>query len=127
MMTSKVRDLVATLLVVAIWIPYVGYLVRGEMPLVQDVTGMAGIGLLLGLLAFFLAGEDIPRTLYVPVMALSTVALILGLATLVFAETVAAEVLLAVFMGSILLTWLVAMSHYVAHPGTGTTRALRHG
>lgn len=41
-MKLTLRDLVATLLVAAIAIPYVGYLVNGEMPFVKDARGMAG-------------------------------------------------------------------------------------
>jgi hypothetical protein len=37
------RDAVATILVAAIAVPYIGYLINGSMPFVQDPTGMAGI------------------------------------------------------------------------------------
>jgi hypothetical protein len=60
-MGSRSRDLVATLLVIAIGIPYVGYLVRGEMPFVQDPRGMSATGLVLGLVAFFAAARQVPR------------------------------------------------------------------
>ncbi len=112
-MGSRSRDFVATLLVVAIGIPYVGYLVRGEMPFIQDPRGMSATGLILGLVAFFVAARDVPEQLRTTVTAVSVVSLLLGVAALAFAEAAAAEVLLAVFMASILVTWALAMSGYV--------------
>jgi hypothetical protein len=118
-MGSKGRDLVATLLVVAIGIPYVGYLVRGEMPFIQDPRGMSATGLVLGLVAFLVAARDVPEQLKTALTVVAVVSLLLGVAALAFAEVAAAEVLLAVFMASILVTWALAMSGYVL---SGTRR-----
>jgi hypothetical protein len=52
------RDGVATLLVAAIVVPYVGYLVRGSMPFIQDQRGMTATGLVLGLPAAAVAGRE---------------------------------------------------------------------
>ena len=52
-MRLTLRDLIATALLLAIGIPYVGYLVAGEMPLVEDARGMSAVGLLLGAVMFF--------------------------------------------------------------------------
>ena len=49
-MKLTLRDGIATLLVAAILVPYVGYLVNGEMPFIKDPRGMAATGLVLGLL-----------------------------------------------------------------------------
>jgi hypothetical protein len=125
-MGSRLRDLVATLLVIAIGIPYVGYLVRGEMPFIQDPRGMAATGLVLGLVAFFVAARDVPEQLTTTVTAVSVVSLLLGVAALAFAEAAAAEVLLAVFMASILLAWALAMSGYVLGAGAGRRGSLSH-
>ena len=46
------RDAISTLLVAAIVVPYLGYLAWGSMPFIQDPTGMAGVAVVLGLLAF---------------------------------------------------------------------------
>ena len=51
-MRLTLRDLIATALLLAIGIPYVGYLVAGEMPLVEDARGMSAVGLLLGAVMF---------------------------------------------------------------------------
>ena len=52
------RDGVATFLVAAIVVPYVGYLVRGSMPFIQDPRGMTATGLVLGLAAAAVVGPD---------------------------------------------------------------------
>ncbi len=39
------RDLLATLIVAAVVVPFIGYSVRGSMPFVQDPRGMAGVGI----------------------------------------------------------------------------------
>jgi hypothetical protein len=48
------KDLVATVVVAAVAIPYVGYLVRGEMPFIEDPRDMAGAGIA-GLIPCFAA------------------------------------------------------------------------
>jgi len=118
-MGSRSRDLVATLLVIAIGIPYVGYLVRGEMPFIQDPRGMSATGLALGIIAFFVAAREVPQQLKTPLTIVAVVSLVIGVAALAFAETFVAEALLAVFMISVLLTWALAMSGYVVHEGAG--------
>ena len=62
-MRLQVRDLVATALVLAIAVPYVGYLVNGSMPYIEDARGMAAVGLLLGALAFVVmrSGDELDR------------------------------------------------------------------
>ena len=104
------KDLVATLLVVAIGVPYVGYLIDGEMPFVEDPRGMSAVGLVLGLIAFLvLESDDTCDTTDTPVLVVAGAAMVLGLVTFALAETAAAEVLLAVFMGSILVVWAVEL------------------
>jgi hypothetical protein len=123
------RDLVATLLVAAIGIPYVGYLINGEMPFIKDPRGMSGVGLVLGIVAFLVmrAGDAFDR-LGKAETGLAVLSLALGIAALALAETAAAEVLLAVFMGSILVVWAVELMdhagilHGMGHP-TGLTHA----
>jgi hypothetical protein len=43
------RDVVATLLVAGVVVPYLGYLGWGRVPLLQDPRGMGAVGLVLGL------------------------------------------------------------------------------
>jgi hypothetical protein len=119
------RDLIATLLVLAIAIPYVGYLVNGEMPFIEDPRGMSAVGLLLGAAAFLVlrTGDEYDRTGKIET-GVALLALVLGLVALAFAETAAAEVLLAVFMGSILVVFVMELLDHSGavhwHGGTPT-------
>ena len=125
-MKLKLRDLIATVLVAAIAVPYVGYLMRGEMPFVQDARGMAGIGLVLGAAAYLVlgAGERFDAAGKVE-LTLAVVSLALGVAALAFAEAAFAGALLAVFMGSILVVWLTQMVDHAGfvHVGHGMGHA----
>ena len=114
-MRLKLKDLVGTVLVIAIGVPYVGYLVNGEMPFVQDPRGMSAIGLVLGTVAFLVlrSGDAFDRVGKVGT-GVAAVSLVLGLVALALAEAAVAEVLLAVFMGSILVVWLLEI---VDHAG----------
>ena len=47
-----IRDLLGSLLVAAILVPFVGYSVRGSMPFIRDVSEMAAIGIVGCLVAF---------------------------------------------------------------------------
>jgi hypothetical protein len=114
-MTLKVRDLVAMLLVAATMVPYVGYLIDGDVPLVQDARGMAAVGLLLGAAAFaVLAGGNKRDRVGKIETGLALLSAVLGVVALALAETAAAEVLLAIFMGSILV---VLAAELIDHAG----------
>jgi hypothetical protein len=52
-----VRDLLATLIIAAVVVPFIGYSARGSMPFVQDPRGMAGVLIVGGLLAFAVFGR----------------------------------------------------------------------
>lgn len=108
------KDLVATLLLAAIAVPYIGYLVRDEMPFIEDPRGMAATGLLLGIAAFLVMrqGDAIDRIGKLE-LAAAGVSLALGVIALVVAETAAAEEMLAVFMGSILVVWMLELADHV--------------
>lgn len=122
-MRLKARDLVATLLVAAIAVPYVGYLIDGEMPFVKDPRGMSAVGLLLGAAAFWVlrGGNERDRIGKVE-GGFALLSLVVGLAALGFAETAAAEVLLAIFMASVLLVLVIELIdhagwwHHAGHP-----------
>lgn len=123
-MKLTLRDLVATLLVLAIAVPYIGYLVNGSMPYIEDPRGMSAVGLLLGAVAFLVmrSGDELDRAGKAEA-GIALVSLVLGLVALAFAETAAAEALLAVFMVSILVVWAVEMidhagvTHWHQAPG----------
>jgi hypothetical protein len=127
-MKFRMKDLIATVLVLAIGIAYAGYLINGEMPFIEDPRGMAATGLVLGIAAFLVmrAGDAFDRTGKVET-GLAVLSLALGVAALVLAETAAAEALLAVFMGSILVVWAVElMDHAGVLPGAGHPTGVSH-
>src|SRR5512142_3371732 len=118
------RDLLATLIVAAVVVPFIGYSARGSMPFVQDPRGMAGVIIVGGLLAFAVFGRKAFGT-----GTFETIMVTLGVLTLGFAiaaliaETVWA--LLVPAMASLVLLWALALMHdagYVA-PAHGAVRA----
>jgi len=50
------RDLLATLIIAAVVVPFIGYSARESMPFVHDPRGMAAVGVAGGLLAFAVLG-----------------------------------------------------------------------
>jgi hypothetical protein len=127
-MRLKIRDLVATILVAAIAVPYVGYLINGETPFIKDPRGMSATGLVLGVAAYLvLRRGDLFDRVGKAETGLAVLALVLGVVALALAETAAAEVLLAVFMGSILIVWAVELlDHAGVLPGAGHRTGLRY-
>ena len=113
-MTLKWKDLIGTILVAALAVAYLGFVIRGEMPFIEDTRGMAAVGLILGIAAYavFTRGDFFDR-LRQAEFGVALVALGLGVAALVFAETGAGEVWLAAFMGSILVMWVVEMADHL--------------
>jgi hypothetical protein len=109
-MKLRFKDLLATILVAAIAVPYAGYLINGEMPFIKDPRGMAATGLVLGAVAYLvMRRDDLFDRIGKAETALVGVSLVLGIVALGLAETVAAEVLLAGFIGSVLVVWAVEL------------------
>lgn len=104
------RDAAATLLVAAIVVPYIGYLVRGSMPFIQDPRGMAATGLVLGLAAAVVVGREAFRGTWGVAAAFFAVASAgVGVVAFIRAEEGAlSEGLLAVFMVAIVVAWALA-------------------
>jgi hypothetical protein len=127
-MRLKIRDLMATILVAAIAVPYIGYLINGEMPFIKDPRGMSATGLVLGVAAYLvLRRGDLFDRVGKAETGLAVLALVLGVVALALAETAAAEVLLVVFMGSILIVWAIElMDHAGILPGAGHRTGLRY-
>jgi hypothetical protein len=115
------RDAIATLLVAAIVVPYLGYLTWGDMPFIEDPRGMAATGLVLGLAAAAVAGRAAldPEPLHRAALGSGVAALALGIAAL-WAET--NEVLLALFIAAIVVTWAVGEIASTRHPVTSGGR-----
>ena len=124
-MRMTMRNVVGSLLFLAIGIPYVGFLVNGEMPFIEDERGMSAVGLVLGAAAYLVlrAGDPLDR-IGKAEAAVAIVSLALGLSALVLAETAAAATLLAVFMGSLLVLWAFELADHaglIHHGPSGMT------
>lgn len=100
------RDALATLFLLAIVVPYVGYLVNGSMPFVQDPRGMAAIGLVGLVLCFIAWGTGIHSTFGKVMAGAGIVSLGLGIAALLIGAEGSA-VVLAVFMATVVVVWAV--------------------
>ena len=123
-MSITYKDVVATLLVAAVVVPYIGYLVWGDMPFIEDPRGMAATGLVLGLAAAAVAGRAVfdREPMHRAALGSGVVALALGLAAL-WAET--NEVLLALFIAAIVVTW--ALGEFASTRGSqASTRPMAH-
>jgi hypothetical protein len=118
------RDLLGTLIIAAVAVPFIGYSVRGSMPFVQDPRGMAGIIIVGALLAFAALGRKAFGTgTYEWVMvALGVLTLGFAIAALV-AETVWA--LLVPAIAGLALMWALALLHDAGYvtPAHGAVRA----
>ncbi len=117
------RDFLATLLVAAIVVPYVGFLIRGDMPLISDPRGMASIGLILGVTAFLVGGVYGVGALGKTEWGLALAAFGVGVAAVLFAETSAAYGLLAAFVVLVVVLWAVKL---LDHAGLIRPAMLRH-
>lgn len=111
-----IRDAMATVLVLAVAIPYVGYLIRGEMPFIQDPRGMAATGVVGLVLCFVAWGVGIRSTFGKVMVFVGLGAIGLGIAAaLVGAE--GSDLLLAVFMGAFAVVY-IAETAFHATVGT---------
>jgi hypothetical protein len=107
------RDAFASVLYALILVPYIAYLIRGEMPFIQDPRGMAATGLVLGVAAFLVADRiSLGAAVGSTQVALAVTALTVGIVALAVAETAIAETLLAAFIALIVIVWAVQMLHH---------------
>lgn len=117
------KDAIASVLVAAIVIFYIGYVANGSMPLVQDPTGMAAVGLILGAVAAAIGGWIAlheGRVAEITTGALGIVSAVLGILALlgehVFSAT-ASQWVLGAFMAGVVTLWALSL---VRHSGALT-------
>jgi hypothetical protein len=109
------RDLLATLIIAAVVVPFIGYSARGSMPFVQDPRGMAGVIIVGSLLTFAAFGRRAFGTGTYEWVMVTLGVLTLGFAIAVIAETV--WTLLVPAVAGLVLMWALALLHdagYVA-------------
>jgi hypothetical protein len=118
-----IRDVLATLIVAAVVVPFVGYSVRGSMPFVQDPRGMAGVGIVGAVLALLAFGRRaLGSGAFESVMVtLGVLTVGFGIAALI-AETM--WVLLVPMVAGLVLLWVLALVHDAGY--IGPAHATRH-
>ena len=105
-----IRDLMTTLIVAAVVVPFIGYSVRGSMPFVHDPRGMAGVGIAGCLLTFAAFGRERlgTGTFEWFMVTLGVLTLGFGIAALV-AET--SWALLAPMVAGLVIIWAAGLLH----------------
>jgi len=98
------RDAVPTVLVAAIVVPYIGYLIWGNMPFIEDARGMAAVGLVGLVLCFIAWGVGVHSTFGKVLFGGGLVSLGLGFSALLIGAE-GNHTLLAVFVASIVAIW----------------------
>ena len=118
-----VRDILATLVVAAVVVPFIGYSVRGSMPFVHDPRGMAGVGIAGCLLTFAAFGRDALGTGAFErlMVTLGVLTLGFGIAALI-AETI--WPLLIPMVADLVIIWAAALLHDTGY--IAPAHAVRH-
>jgi len=118
-----IRDLLTTLIVAAVVVPFIGYSVRGSMPFVHDPRGMAGVGIAGCLLTFAAFGRERLGTGAFEwfMVTLGVLTLGFGIAALV-AET--SWALLVPMVAGLVIIWAAGLLHDAGY--IAPARAVRH-
>jgi hypothetical protein len=104
------RDLLGTLIIAAVLVPFIGYSARGSMPFVQDPRGMSGFIIVGALLAFAAFGRKALGTGTYEWVMITLGVLTLGSAiAALIAETMWA--LLVPAVAGLVLMWALALTH----------------
>jgi hypothetical protein len=113
-----VTDLLATLIVAAVVVAFIGYSVRGSMPFVQDPWGMAGVGIVGAMLTVAALGRKAFGTgaFEVTMVTLGVLTIGFGIAALI-AET--AWALLVPMVVGLVLLWVLALVHDAGYDAPG--------
>jgi hypothetical protein len=118
-----IRDLMTTLIVAAVVVPFIGYSVRGSMPFVHDPRGMAGVGIAGCLLTFAVFGRERLGTGAFEwfMVTLGVLTLGFGIAALV-AET--SWALLIPMVAGLVIIWAAGLLHDAGY--IAPAHAVRH-
>jgi hypothetical protein len=118
-----IRDLMTTLIVAAVVVPFIGYSVRGSMPFVHDPRGMAGVGIAGCLLTFAAFGRERLGTGAFEwfMVTLGVLTLGFGIAALVVETSWA---LLVPMVAGLVIIWAAGLLHDAGY--IAPARAVRH-
>jgi FtsH-binding integral membrane protein len=116
-MIVRRRDLLATGLVIALVAVYLGYLGKDGLPLIEDSQAMTSVAMILGgAILLVLVAADRYDAVGWFTLGLAVVGVTLGGIALVLAGSEAAEILLAAFIGSVLVIWGIELAENVTVP-----------
>jgi hypothetical protein len=105
------RDAIATVVLAAVAIPYIGYVVWGEVPLVQDPRGMAAVGILGLILSFLAWGIGLHSTFGKVMLLVGLAAIGIGLAA-AFIGSEGSELLLVFFMAVLAIVYVAEIAYH---------------
>jgi hypothetical protein len=127
-MSFSRKDIVTTAAVAAILVPYLGYLLGADVPFVHTAREMAATALLLGIVAATAAGGPAyPGPHGRTAGWISALTAGGGTALIVWAEPgLLSELLLALFIGSIVLVWRLVVPPQVAARNRTADSARHH-
>jgi len=111
-MTIRLRDLLATGLVIALTMLYLGY--RAGV-LLQDARGMSSVALILGGATVVLLLADDEESISWFELGLAVIGVVFGVVALTLTGP-AAEILLASFIGSVVMLWGIELTEHIAFP-----------
>jgi len=110
----RTRDVVATILVGTLVVPYVAVLVGKEVLLAEDRRAMSALALMLsGSALVMLSDDQYDDAVSWLATLLSAAATTSGLLALALADTSAAEILLTVFVGLVMTVWAVQLAEHL--------------
>jgi hypothetical protein len=118
------RDVAATILVTALVVVYLSFLASGTVFLIAGTRDMAAVALMLGgaVIALLLADGTSDAVTWLT-LTTAVVAVTSGALALAFSPGTEADVLLAVYVGAVLVVWAVELAeHIVIPPSSGGPR-----
>ncbi|MFI7063616.1 hypothetical protein ACIBL3_21710 [Kribbella sp. NPDC050124] len=112
-MRVRLRDLLATGLVVALVLPYLAFLAIGDLPLIDDTRDMTAVALIPGgALIYVVVSAEQYDALGWFVVALAGAAALAGFLALGLGASSVAGVLLAVFVALVIVIWAVELGEH---------------
>ncbi len=113
-MRIRVRDLLATGLVVALVVPYLAFLMTEDLPLIEDTRDMTAVALMLGgaIIGLLLSVERYDGAGWF-ILGVAVVSVVLGATALALPGTAAAGILLAAFVATVLTVWAIEFTEHI--------------
>jgi len=103
-MKLTLHNLVTTLLITTITIPYINYLINNKIPFIKNTHNITNINLILNTATYLILKTNTPfNQLNKIKTTITIISLILKLITLTFTKTTTTKILLTIFIKSIFI------------------------